>query len=496
MRKALVEMEAGPLRGHHRARRPLPPGPDGQHPGLLRPQARQGRAQQEALVPASQARADPARDLRHHRLPGAGDGGRARSWPAIRSAMPTFCAAPWARRSRPRWTPSASASSPAPSSGGARQGQRQRDLRPSGQIRRLRLQQEPRGRLCAGRLPDRLSEGQLSGRVPGGVDDARSRQHRQALRIPPRGAAARHQGRAALDQPLRAWFSTCYDARARPILYALAAIKGVGRQAIEALVEARGDKPFRDLADFARRINPRLLNKRTLENLIAAGAFDELEPDRARACASIDAMMSLAQQSHEAANGGMVDMFGGVAAADVQLRIPALRALARRRAPAAGIRRRRLLPVRPSARRIWRSAARSCGCRPGWNSAARSRPAIPSAASPRRCSTGRSAAPRPATRWESSPCRIRPGISRRSCSRKGLQRFRDILEPGSRRGAHAPGRCRGRGGEGAHRHGGASGGGGRQAPEGHADLPARRASDRQRATSGSRCGARARCPSC
>jgi DNA polymerase III subunit alpha len=118
-------------------------------------------------------------------------------------------------------------------------------------------------------------------------------------------------------------FDVEYDEAGKgQILYALAAVKGVGRQAIEALIEARGDKPFKDLADFARRINPRMLNKRTLENLIAAGAFDELEPDRAKACASIDAMMSLAQQSHEAANGGMIDMFGGVASADVQLRIP------------------------------------------------------------------------------------------------------------------------------------------------------------------------------
>src|SRR5215217_4088288 len=119
-------------------------------------------------------------------------------------------------------------------------------------------------------------------------------------------------------------FDVAYDPDGTgAIRYALAAIKGVGRQAVESVVEARGDKPFKDLADFARRINPRMLNKRTLENLIAAGAFDELEPDRARACASIDAMMSLAQQSHEAANGGMIDMFGGVASADVQLRIPA-----------------------------------------------------------------------------------------------------------------------------------------------------------------------------
>jgi DNA polymerase-3 subunit alpha len=118
-------------------------------------------------------------------------------------------------------------------------------------------------------------------------------------------------------------FDVQYDQEGKgSILYALAAVKGVGRQAIESVIEARGDKPFKDLADFARRINPRMLNKRTLENLIAAGAFDELEPDRARACASIDAMMSLAQQAHESANGGMADMFGGMASADVQLRIP------------------------------------------------------------------------------------------------------------------------------------------------------------------------------
>jgi DNA polymerase-3 subunit alpha len=118
-------------------------------------------------------------------------------------------------------------------------------------------------------------------------------------------------------------FDVQYDREGRgSILYALAAVKGVGRQAIESVIEARGNKPFKDLADFARRINPRMLNKRTLENLIAAGAFDELEPDRARACASIDAMMNLAQQAHESANGGMADMFGGMASADVQLRIP------------------------------------------------------------------------------------------------------------------------------------------------------------------------------
>ena len=68
---------------------------------------------------------------------------------------------------------------------------------------RLRLQQEPRRRLRAGRLSDRLYEGQLPGRVFGRLDDARHGQYRQARRIPRRGRAARHQGRAALDQSLR-----------------------------------------------------------------------------------------------------------------------------------------------------------------------------------------------------------------------------------------------------------------------------------------------------
>ncbi len=74
----------------------------------------------------------------------------------------------------------------------------ERDLRPAGDVRRIRLQQEPRGGLRAGRLSDRLSEGELSRRVPGGVDDARHGQHRQAVGIPrakPSGSASRSSRR-------------------------------------------------------------------------------------------------------------------------------------------------------------------------------------------------------------------------------------------------------------------------------------------------------------
>ncbi|WP_417689507.1 DNA polymerase III subunit alpha [Roseibium sp.] len=102
-----------------------------------------------------------------------------------------------------------------------------------------------------------------------------------------------------------------FDVQDGKIIYAMGAIKGVGEQAVEHIVEARGDKPFKSLGDFARRISPRQLNKRTLENLIAAGAFDELEPNRARIVEGLDRLMGLAQRTEEDKVLGQNDMFGG-----------------------------------------------------------------------------------------------------------------------------------------------------------------------------------------
>ena len=115
------------------------------------------------------------------------------------------------------------------------------------------------------------------------------------------------------------------------IRYALAALKGVGRAAVEAIVAARGARPFADLGDFARRINPRAVNKRVLESLAAAGAFDELERDRARVMAGTDALLGTAQRSYDAAESGQAELFGGPAAperlklADVPTWLPAER---------------------------------------------------------------------------------------------------------------------------------------------------------------------------
>ena len=105
------------------------------------------------------------------------------------------------------------------------------------------------------------------------------------------------------------------------IRYALAAVKGVGRQAVESVIAARKDGPFRDLGDFARRLNPRLVNKRTLESLIAAGAFDEIEPDRARATAALDAIVAEANRTQEQAAAGQGDIFGNLGGPE-PLRIP------------------------------------------------------------------------------------------------------------------------------------------------------------------------------
>jgi DNA polymerase III subunit alpha len=95
------------------------------------------------------------------------------------------------------------------------------------------------------------------------------------------------------------------------IHYALAALKGVGPQAVEQIVaERRKNGAFTSLADFASRVSPRAINKRIIESLAAAGAFDVLEPNRARVFAGADAILAACQRSHEAASSGQNDMFG------------------------------------------------------------------------------------------------------------------------------------------------------------------------------------------
>jgi DNA polymerase III subunit alpha len=105
-----------------------------------------------------------------------------------------------------------------------------------------------------------------------------------------------------------------FDVEGNTIHYALAALKGVGAQAVDAIVEARGARAFTDLSDFADRVNPRAVNKRVLESLAAAGAFDAIEANRARVFASVDFMLSSAQRTHEAQATGQSELFGSASA--------------------------------------------------------------------------------------------------------------------------------------------------------------------------------------
>jgi DNA polymerase III subunit alpha len=104
-----------------------------------------------------------------------------------------------------------------------------------------------------------------------------------------------------------------FDVDGDTIHYALAALRGVGRQAVESIITARGEQPFHDLADFGRRINPRALNKRVLESLAAAGAFDGIEPNRARAHAAVDALLATAQRTQDDAVRGQSELFNAAA---------------------------------------------------------------------------------------------------------------------------------------------------------------------------------------
>ena len=103
MRKALVEMHADRFEDIIALVALYRPGPMANIPDLLRAQARRGGAR----LYRRQARAGAEGDVRRHHLSGTGDADRPGSRPAIRSARPIFCAAPWARRSSRKWTPSA-----------------------------------------------------------------------------------------------------------------------------------------------------------------------------------------------------------------------------------------------------------------------------------------------------------------------------------------------------------------------------------------------------
>ncbi|MBN9235230.1 MULTISPECIES: DNA polymerase III subunit alpha [Phyllobacteriaceae] len=102
------------------------------------------------------------------------------------------------------------------------------------------------------------------------------------------------------------------------IFYSMAALKGVGDAAVEHIVERRGDGPFKSLADFCERIDPKVVGKRVFESLIMAGALDCFGHDRAQMMGGVERMMGLAALAQQNATSGQADIFGASLGAQSQ----------------------------------------------------------------------------------------------------------------------------------------------------------------------------------
>ena len=208
-----------------------------------------------------------------------------------------------------------------------------------------------------------------------------------------------------------------FDVDGNTIYYALAALRGVGRQAVDSIIAARGERPFADLADFGRRINPRAINKRVLESLVGRRRLrrHRTEP-RARLCRRRRAAGDRA--AHPGRRGARP--IGTVH----RRRVAARRSCWR--APEPWLPAERLQrefeavgfflsghPLDDYAAALKRLRVQS------WAEFARAVKAVPApAASPEPSSRAPSGAPRTAARWASSGCPTRAGITRRCCSPK------------------------------------------------------------------------------
>jgi DNA polymerase III, alpha subunit (EC 2.7.7.7) len=96
------------------------------------------------------------------------------------------------------------------------------------------------------------------------------------------------------------------------VRYALAALKNAGEPAINAIVAEREQNgPFVDIIDFVRRLDSRAVNKRLLESLIAAGAFDRLDTNRAKLMGSLDIVMRYVGENAKRSASSQVSLFDG-----------------------------------------------------------------------------------------------------------------------------------------------------------------------------------------
>ena len=394
-----------------------------------------------AGIHPSQARAGPARDLRRHRLSGTGDAGRA-------DARRLF-----ARRGRPA---------------AARHGQEdpQRDGRSSA------------SRFVTGAVERGIEHGQAEAifdLLERFADYGFNKSHAAAYalvayqtaymkanypveflaasmtldmgntdKLSEFRAEAERLG-IKVEPPSINRSGVAFEVEGNTIHYALAALKGVGAPGGRSDRRGARRAAVRAICPISRAASIRAPSTSACWKASRpAGAFDALESNRARVFAAVDAMLAVAQREHEAAaSGAAANSFGGPAA---QRADPA----ARRRAwlPAErlqqGIRRHRLLPHRPSARRLCRRAQAHAGAVLG---RVRTRGASGRDRRPRRRAPwwrAPSGAPAPAARWASSGFPIRSGHYEAVLFSEGLAAVPRPAGAGRRGAAVAVGRGAGR----------------------------------------------------
>ena len=100
------------------------------------------------------------------------------------------------------------------------------------------------------------------------------------------------------------------------IRFGLNAVKSVGRDLIEAVIKERESRPFRSLYDFCKRMRSNMLNRRALENLIKAGAFDTLEPSRHGMMESVETVLRIVENDARQNLDGQLDLFSAMAGAE------------------------------------------------------------------------------------------------------------------------------------------------------------------------------------
>ena len=190
-------------------------------------------------------------------------------------------------------------------------------------VRRLRVRQEPLVRLRPRRVPDRVAQGPPPGRVPRRAAHEREGEPGQGGRVPRRVPAAGHQGARPRRERL---VDRLHGARRRRgaagialppgtvglIPFGLSAVRNVGESLVRQHHRRSGRRTvsFADFYDFCERVDPSVLNKRAIESLIKAGAFDSLGHPRKGLLSVYEQIVDITLARRRERDQGVMSLFG------------------------------------------------------------------------------------------------------------------------------------------------------------------------------------------